>query len=629
MTETLYSKGKATQCRSDIASDGGPVPWNRAYPIDAHRTDVETAVLFHLTSLASFANALSIERGSLRIDGVIEPIAVDFTQPRLSSRLGSSKRGDAQTAYQIQAASSDGLWSRRDFRDSGRIKSDGSFVVYSGKSLGSRSAVYWRVRVQVNLGKNVIGVALGGGIYNADKPLEGRYTKLTVPEQELKLVSQLEYTCLVGGTHRVVSTPGLQPYKGPHLEDHWYGGEEYDARKEIKNWSKTSGNRKGGTKTSITTWPGGVLVSPKSPQLKVIDTVKAIDVKQAGSQWAFNFRVNFAGTFTLKIKGKGLRRRMAGSNRTAWSLGPLLWGTIFKLMAKICSEQWPTPSGSPTGGGYRNDPNGRAMIAFPLKHYKYYSDVNVLTMRHQHMVEYVDYLKNRANGQPYLNDGDLGDWLTLDKTTPKGVASTFGYYSAVNDMAEIEEIFGERRGSRQLPRPSGRDRGRLQQHVVQQHRLAALRHQLLGLQRHRAQHGRRRRRAQGRRAGEHHHVPRGARLALDRWERSPFPVLYGATSLWEHWDAPETGGSWNHFIYRTPRGVSLASWELKGTTLSYDVVVRAVSRSTVYLNSTSVTEGGRRLRAGRDGILTVEQGDHGQTVIAVGSGSYRFEAEYR
>lgn len=27
-----------------------------------------------------------------------------------------------------------------------------------------------------------------------------------------------------------------------------------------------------------------------------------------------------------------------------------------------------------------------------------------------------------------------------------------------------------------------------------------------------------------------------------------YQVEYGATSLWEHWDAPTTGGSLNHFM---------------------------------------------------------------------------------
>ncbi|RYP82234.1 hypothetical protein DL769_001728 [Monosporascus sp. CRB-8-3] len=862
--------------------------------------------LFHFASLTSIANGLSVERGSLRTDGVSKPIAVDSTQPRLSWRLDSSKRGDAQTAYQIQATSPNGLWDRPDFWDSGRVESDETFTVYCGKGLESRSAVYWRVRVwdtrgipsawseistfevsllkesdwnaswisnpeyspgnnslplfakeftvpcsptkarlyllglgvhapeingeavgdtvlgpgystiektalystydvtkQVNLGKNVIGVALGKGIYNADKPLGGRYTKLTVPEQELKLISQLEYTCLVGGTHRVVSDDSwLTTVQGPHLEGHWYGGEEYDARNEIKDWSKTSGNRKGWTKASITTGPGGVLVSPKSPQLKVIGTVKAIHVKQAGSQWVFNFGVNFAGTFALKINGKGRAGTRVvfypseivhedGSPDQHTTEGPIFDAyTIKGEGSEVYSPKflyhgmqyvgvnltW-TPSASDMTGSVIRASNGRVLevstsnelfngihkiidrsiqsnmhsvltdcphrekygwleqdhlvfeplaLGYDLQAYGedlvrtiadaqaedvpglipdiapelYYGDVAVLTMRHQYMVEYVNYLKNRANGQPYLNDGGLGDWLTLDKTTPKGLASTFGYHSAVSDMAEIEEILGNNAEAANYRALADEIKGGFNSMwfnntgsphyatncqgcnaialdmgaVAEGHKPDVLANIIASLEAHdwhwtvgeislpsliRVLH----------KAGRDEVLFR-----LFSQETVPSygsQMLYGATSLWEHWDAPETGGSWNHFMfgygdtwilrlsglahgedsvawrridyrpvvvgdltsartsYRMPRGVASASWELKGTTLSYNVVVPVGSRGTVYLNSTFVTEGGRRLRAGRDGILTVEQRDHGQTVIAIGSGSYRFEAEYR
>ena len=367
--------------------------------------------LLQIAYLAFTSNALLVERGSLRANGIRKPIAVDSTRPRLSWRLISSKRGDDQTGYRIQASGSDGPWALPDLWDSGRIKSADNTAVYNGEDLNSRSMVFWRVRVwdsqgrpsdwsetstfevslleqsdwkaswitnrdyspgnnslpvfakefnvactptkarlyllglgvhapeingevvgdsvlapgystlnktalystyditnQVHQGENVLGVALGKGIYQADKPLGGRYTKLVVAEEELKLVSQLEYTCPSGDTQTILSDNSwTTSVQGPHLESHWYGGEEYDARKEIPDWSKTSGKRDGWTNASITTGPSGVLVSPRAPQMKVVDTFEAVAVKQAGSQWVFDFGVNFAGTFPLKVNGEGVR----------------------------------------------------------------------------------------------------------------------------------------------------------------------------------------------------------------------------------------------------------------------------------------------------------------------------------
>ena len=55
------------------------------------------------------------------------------------------------------------------------------------------------------------------------------------------------------------------------------------------------------------------------------------------------------------------------------------------------------------------------MIATPLKLYKYYGDIDILKIKHTAMLEYMEYLKKRANGRNYLDDGGLGDRLTLGR----------------------------------------------------------------------------------------------------------------------------------------------------------------------------------------------------------------------
>ena len=83
------------------------------------------------------------------------------------------------------------------------------------------------------------------------------------------------------------------------------------------------------------------------------------------------------------------------------------------------------------GGGYRNDPNasiieilshplvliilqwGNAMVIVPLQLYQCYGDIRILQIKYPIMVDYMNYLINRAAGNPYLNDGGLGDWEGL------------------------------------------------------------------------------------------------------------------------------------------------------------------------------------------------------------------------
>ena len=341
--------------------------------------------LLSLASLLAQAHGLSVEKGSPRANGAVNPVAVDTATPRLSWRLTSSSRGDSQIAYQVQAASAKSHFAAPDLWDSQRIASNDSFVTYSGKSLESRSTVFWRVKVwdsgnqpsdwsdvssfeislldnsdwtaswiantdfktgnnslpvfakdfdvscdvskarlyllglglhapelngqkigdseleqgyttvnktllystydvtsQLSKGANVLGVALGKGTYDSEIPLLARYAKfkLTTPAQ-LKLIAQLEYSCVSGESGAVYSDDSwVTSVDGPYIEAAWFGGEEYDARKELPGWSTVDGDRSKWTKAVVTTGPLGKLVSPRSPPLKVVETLNAVSVKQ-------------------------------------------------------------------------------------------------------------------------------------------------------------------------------------------------------------------------------------------------------------------------------------------------------------------------------------------------------------
>ena len=87
---------------------------------------------------------------NLSTDYLSAPMGADSAQPSLSWQMSASRRGAMQTAYQIQVATSTKLLDagRPDMWDSGRVKSRESVgVAYAGKSLKSRSAYFWRVRI--------------------------------------------------------------------------------------------------------------------------------------------------------------------------------------------------------------------------------------------------------------------------------------------------------------------------------------------------------------------------------------------------------------------------------------------------------------------------------------------------
>jgi len=86
---------------------------------------------------------------SLKCEYLVNPLGIDVRQPRLSWVLEHSKRGQMQTAYQVQVATSPALLEqgKGDLWDSGKAASeDSTQVVYGGKPLESGRTAWWRVR---------------------------------------------------------------------------------------------------------------------------------------------------------------------------------------------------------------------------------------------------------------------------------------------------------------------------------------------------------------------------------------------------------------------------------------------------------------------------------------------------
>jgi alpha-L-rhamnosidase len=109
-----------------------------------------TAVVILLSAALQAQDISPVRLEALRCEQLENPIGIGVRQPRLSWKLRSNRTGEKQTAYQIRAASSRANLGAGQFDlwDSGKVSSDQSVLVdWSGKSLGSRSAVVWQVRV--------------------------------------------------------------------------------------------------------------------------------------------------------------------------------------------------------------------------------------------------------------------------------------------------------------------------------------------------------------------------------------------------------------------------------------------------------------------------------------------------
>ena len=151
-------------------------------------------------------------------------------------------------------------------------------------------------------GSNLLGVELGKGDYDAEKGLDGRYMQFTVSPRQLMVIAQLEYVCKDGSSFTIVSDDTWQTtVTGPRLESAWYGGEEYDARREISGWPSEVKDSSGWKNANITTPPTGKLESAGYPPLKIIDTLSPVSSTQVNGSWIFDFGVNFAGWFEVTV----------------------------------------------------------------------------------------------------------------------------------------------------------------------------------------------------------------------------------------------------------------------------------------------------------------------------------------
>ncbi|WP_327180717.1 family 78 glycoside hydrolase catalytic domain [Streptomyces sp. NBC_01334] len=93
-------------------------------------------------------------------------------------------------------------------------------------------------------------------------------------------------------------------------------------------------------------------------------------------------------------------------------------------------------------GAYRNDSNwGGAFVLVPWQLYTTYGDTDTLRTYYPRMRQYAAFLQTQvAEG---ILDYGLGDWFTPDRTFPRAVAGTYGYWRVVDALARISTVLGD------------------------------------------------------------------------------------------------------------------------------------------------------------------------------------------
>ncbi|EGX58140.1 secreted protein [Streptomyces zinciresistens K42] len=419
-------------------------------------------------------------------------------------------------------------------------------------------------------GANTLGVALGNGMSNVISTAD-RYRKLYGNISDPKLLAQLEVT-LADGSRRVISSgDDWRTTLGPTTSSNWYGGEDYDARREIPGWDAPGADRRSWERAAEVAAPGGAagpaaLSARETEPIRVVETLRGTEVDGAEGSRVFDLGRNIAGwpeitvkapagtevrvfpaeslkdgrafqslsnigaplwdSYTTRdrrsatwhpkfsyhgfrylelrglpegaevsVRGKVLRtdnasagdftssdtlingihriiRRAVEGNmmsvltdcpsreKLGWLeqnqlVFPALAANfdmraylrkIVRDMADAQTAEGLVPSTVPEytnlPGAYRNDANwGGAFVLVPWQLYTTYGDRETLRTYYPGMRRYAAFLRAQVSGG--ILDYGLGDWFTPDRTFPRAVAGTYGYWRVVDTLARIAVLMGD------------------------------------------------------------------------------------------------------------------------------------------------------------------------------------------
>ena len=159
------------------------------------------------------------------------------------------------------------------------------------------------VTPMLRLGANVVGVMVGNGMYNVVKTPH-RYTKLENSFGPPKVIVQLQVRYANGCEEEIESDASWQTAPGPITFSSTYGGEDYDATRELGKWDEPGASGAGWRAVRLTEGPGGRLQAEVAPAIRVMQTfspVKHTEVKAGVT--VYDLGQNFAGWPAIEVQG--------------------------------------------------------------------------------------------------------------------------------------------------------------------------------------------------------------------------------------------------------------------------------------------------------------------------------------
>jgi len=153
----------------------------------------------------------------------------------------------------------------------------------------------------VRPGANVVGAMLGDGWYRGQL---GFFGQRNLYGRRLGLRAQLEIRYESGRAERIVSDTGWKTTTGPVLTSDIYGGETYDARRELSGWASAPFDDHGWVPIALVDPPPAALVASLSPPVRRVRELRPVSIRRAPSgEMLFDLGQNFTGWARLNVSG--------------------------------------------------------------------------------------------------------------------------------------------------------------------------------------------------------------------------------------------------------------------------------------------------------------------------------------
>ncbi len=159
--------------------------------------------------------------------------------------------------------------------------------------------------------KNAVGVILGGGRYFSPIKWDQHYG---FP----KLIFQLNIEYSDGSKGSIISdTTWSITTDGPITLNNEFGGEEYDARKEMKGWNKNGFDQSKWMKAEKVSAPSEKLCAQMIAPIKIVETIKPKSITEIRpAVYIYDMGQNMVGWVSLKAKAnKGTKIKLRFAER--------------------------------------------------------------------------------------------------------------------------------------------------------------------------------------------------------------------------------------------------------------------------------------------------------------------------